>query len=139
MNELCGKKIAIDTMILIYLLEKNEQYWRKIVKILDESNQIIVSSLLVGEILTGFYKTGDEGGLAQCLKFIDLNDKISVKPFDTKTAILFAKLRAKNPGIKAPDCIHLATALHAGAEFFLTNDGNIKKMDNLEIVSLNRL
>lgn len=76
MTELKGKIIAIDSMVLIYLLEKNEQYWQKIMKILDKSEHIIVSSLLLGEVLTGFHKTKDNEGLQQCLHFIELNKKI---------------------------------------------------------------
>lgn len=53
-------------------------------------------------------------------------------------AELAAELRAKH-GLKTPDAIHLATARHAGASFFITNDDRLPALAGLEVVVLEEL
>lgn len=49
-----------------------------------------------------------------------------------------AEIRAEH-GIHTPDAIQLATAVHAGATFFLTNDRNLSKFPHLQILIVDDL
>ncbi len=49
-----------------------------------------------------------------------------------------AKIRAKY-NLKTPDAIQLATAIIFGADLFLTNDGRLKPVTEIEIVVLSEV
>ena len=52
-----------------------------------------------------------------------------------KAAELRARYGAKN--LKTPDAIQIATALSFGAELFVTNDADLKRVKEIDVVTLN--
>jgi predicted nucleic acid-binding protein len=50
-----------------------------------------------------------------------------------------ARLRASSPGLHTPDAIHLATAMDASCEVFLTNDRRMKAAAPPAVISLDDL
>lgn len=130
------KHIAIDTMILVYLLERNLSHIETIKKTLKHANRVTLSGMGFGEILAGFEKSNDQKGKLKFLSFLESFKKISVASFNKDTALTFAKLRAKYPSIKSPDAIHVATAIQAKADIFLTNDKNLKQVEEIRVITL---
>lgn len=55
-------------------------------------------------------------------------------PLDNKTCITGAELRAKY-GLRTPDAIHIATAIVEDADIFFTADKEIKKVEEIKIVT----
>lgn len=49
-----------------------------------------------------------------------------------------AQLRAKY-NVRTPDAIQLATAINSKADYFLTNDDNLKKVSEIIIVTISEL
>jgi len=49
-----------------------------------------------------------------------------------------AELRAEY-GIKTPDAIQIATGIFGGAAIFLTNDGKLEKVDEIEVIVLDEM
>ena len=127
------KRLAVDSMIFIYLLEGNSKFVDSIKKKLGDAEEVIFSTFGLAEVLTGFEKTGDIKGKLQFLSFVESYKKMSVIGFGKQEALIFAKLRAKYPQVKPPDAIHLATALSARADAFLTNDSGLKCVEELPI------
>ena len=127
------KRLAIDSMILIYLIEKNQKFFAAAKTALESADQIILSSLGLGEILAGFEKSSDADGKLRFLSFIESYKKISVVGFGKQEALIFAELRSKYPSIKPPDAIHLATAISARADRFLTNDQHLKCVEEMKM------
>lgn len=130
------KKIAVDSMIMIYILDHHPKYGEKALSILSAADQIIFSSLLYGEVLAGFYRVNDMKGLERFYEFTNSLENLSIQDFDRTTAGYFATLRAKNNFLTSPDCIHLASALQMKADVFFTNDKKIKSMPELKVVYL---
>ena len=62
--------------------------------------------------------------------------KLSVVQFGKQEALIFAKLRAKYLSIKAPDAVHLATAISGRADRFFTNDEKLKMVQEMSILQL---
>lgn len=64
------------------------------------------------------------------------DEKLTVWVVDGSVAMKAAELRGKY-GIKTPDAIQIATAVVGGAEALITNDVNLKKVKEIEILVLN--
>lgn len=138
MERLKGKKLAIDTMLLIYLLESDGERAQKVGKLFERAGVLTCSSFLLGEVSAGFYRAGEGRKAELFLRFIE-DQGFEVLPFDQEQALAFAKIRGRFPQYSSPDCIHLAAALAAGADYFVTNDQALKSFDDLKILYLDGL
>lgn len=136
MRSFKGKSVAVDSMIVIYILEQHPDYGEKIAAFLDKADRVILSSLVYGEVLTGLYRIKAHEVIDEFLSFVESSPKVEVHSFDTDVAFLFAKIRATNKSVSPPDCIHLATALQSGADLFLTNDKRLKSIEGIEVAQL---
>ena len=130
------KRLAIDSMILIYLLEGNERFSKKVLEKLTSADELLLSTLGMAEILTGFEKAGDTEGKLKFLSFIGSYEKLSVVGFGKQEALIFARLRARYPKVKPPDAIHLATALSGRADAFLSNDKALACVEEVKVLLL---
>jgi len=65
------KRLAVDSMIFIYLLEGNSKFVDSIKKKLGDAEEVIFSTFGLAEVLTGFEKTGDIKGKLQFLSFVE--------------------------------------------------------------------
>ncbi len=121
-------KIFWDTNLFIYLWEK-KSFQPEIQKLLEwmeyHSHTIVTSSLSVGEILVQPLKYGRTDIHDQYLRAFH---QITVIPFDTKGASLFALLRSKYPSLKSPDAIQLSCADISRCDLFLTNDTRLSSI-----------
>ena len=129
------KHIAIDTMIIVYILEHHKQE-EKCFQILEKATTIIASYLLRGEVLTGYKQRGAQDRADQVKNLGLIIPGFEWKSFGGKTSEIFSDLRSKYPAIKAPDCIHLATAIEHKAETFITNDKQLKQVKEIPITLL---
>ena len=132
-----GKKVFWDTNLFIYLIEESDQYKYKItnmLKFLEENDyEIVTSTLTLGEILTKPYK---ENRLDLVEKYRNFFHKIEMIELNSDIATLFSKVRA-DYGIKTPDAIQLASAVYSGCKLFATNDDQLKRFKECDILLLN--
>jgi predicted nucleic acid-binding protein len=117
--------IAFDSCVFIYVLDNNPDFFEKArVALRRIANEpAVVSSLVYTETLAKL-----EGKVfAESQKLLDtLCEYMSVQPFDTKTALLAARLRSAHR-LRTADAIHIATAINYGATIFITNDVLLSK------------
>ncbi len=130
------RNLAIDSMILIYLLEGNELFSKQAKAQLEVAENIILSTLALGEILVGFEKTKNKGTKLRFLSFVESYSKLQMIGFGKQEAMVFSELRAKYPQIKAPDAMHLSVAIASGADAFLTNDRALECVKEIPILLL---
>jgi predicted nucleic acid-binding protein len=113
--------LGFDADVLIYAAEVEHPLGKKVLGILenpDFDGLRLGSALLLPELLSKPIRLGldlERDALLNILSFLDLI------PLGTATAMLAAQLGAAYK-LKAPDAIHLATAVQAGAEVFVTNN-----------------
>ncbi len=129
-------KLAVDTMVLVYLINNEESYVDAVKKRLNSAKEVILSCMGMGEILAGFALKNDKNGKLKFLAFIETYRKLSVVGFGKQEALIFAELRAKYPSLKPPDAIHLATAISAKADVFLSNDKKLMGITELPVLIL---
>ncbi len=118
-------RIFWDTNLFIYLFEDygelSEQVDRLRSSMLLRDDQLITSTLTIGELQVMPMRAGNEG---LCRKYEEAIRSTSiVVNFDMDAARQYAKLRSlQKRKISPPDAIQLACAASARVDLFLTND-----------------
>ncbi|MFZ0318639.1 MAG: type II toxin-antitoxin system VapC family toxin [Candidatus Sulfotelmatobacter sp.] len=130
-------RIFWDSNLFIYLFENNprfsqavENLWRRM---LERRDQLITSTLTVGEILVKPTSMGDE---SLCRKYERiLTGTAVIVPFDLKVARRYAVVRSST-SIKGPDAVQLACAGEAGVDLFVTNDHRLqgKQVEGIQFI-----
>lgn len=117
-------RIFLDTNIFIYFYEDAgplTALTRSLLERLDQrGDQIVTSTLTLGELLVHPLRTGNEK-LAALYAQVLQPPSIEVIPFDRASSATFARIRL-DKSIKPPDAIQLACAAAARCDLFITND-----------------
>ena len=120
-------RIFWDTNLFIYLFEScgplSEATAALRAKMLARDDQLLTSTLTLGEILV---KPMEQGDLALSSKYeTAVTAAALMLPFDLNAAKIYASLRSDR-ALRAPDAIQLACAASAGVDLFITNDGRLQ-------------
>lgn len=133
------KRIAFDTNLLIYIMEKHPIYFDVVKTIFTsiEKGQVyaVTSMLIVTEILTKPLKDANRRLVQQYKAIVSTFPNISIRNIDYQVAVTAAKIRAEY-GIKTPDALFIATAIEENAEAFVTNDSQLARLSNVDIILL---
>ena len=129
---------ALDTNLFIYVLQGHAEFGHRAALVLEQSqNNGSASELVYLELLSApafkYPKLKREA-----LQFLD-NQRLKFVPLDKSILLKAADLSAKHsPKLGAVSAIHIASALHAGADTFITNDRHLVKLKfpGLKIVTL---
>jgi predicted nucleic acid-binding protein len=135
------KRIAIDSNVLIYLLESPGPLAEAAAEIVDgiENGSMsgVMSSIATVEILTGPARAGDGPGFESAAEMLrDL--PVRVVPLDEAIAEDAAWVRGTT-SVGLEDAVHLASARSAGATAFVTNDRLVRSIPRLEVVYLDEI
>ena len=127
--------VYLDSCIAIYLIEEHELYLPAIDRHISGEVDICVSDLVVLECLVKPLRQKNEPLIA---KFKSEFEGFVNLQMNAGVYFAAAQLRA-DYGIKVPDALHLACALHHGCTEFWTNDERLNKVasdHNLRLVNL---
>jgi len=136
-------RVFWDTNLFIYLFEDYGGLSKSVAqlrsKMLGRGDQLLTSTLTLGEILV---KPAEKGDKELCTRY---ENAISIAAimisFDLKAARIYAELRTER-SFKAPDAIQLACAASATVDLFVTNDERLqnKNVQGIQfIVPLDRV
>jgi len=120
-------RIFWDTNLFIYLLEPNEQFSAMTknlrIKMLTRGDQLLTSTITLGEILIKPTQAGDE---ERCRKYERaISSAATLVPFDIRAARYYASIKSSR-AVPAPDAVQLACAASAGIDLFVTNDDRLQ-------------
>lgn len=138
-DELRGLRICLDTAPFIYFIEKHPKYLNVVRPVFVEIDageiEAITSTITLLEVLVHPLKTKNET-LAERYREILLHSE-GLTTFEILHEISekSSKLRAKY-SIKTPDAIQIAVGVLYGAGKFLTNDPDLKKISEVEVLVL---
>ena len=138
-DEVRGLRICIDTAPIIYFIEKHPKYLdiiRPVFIEIDNGNiEAITSTITLLEVLVHPFRTKNET-LAERYREILLYSKgLTTFEVFNEVSETSSKLRAKY-SIKTPDAIQIAVGALYGADKFLTNDPDLKKVSDIEVLVL---
>jgi uncharacterized protein len=136
-------RIFWDTNLFIYFLEGNSQLsvtTRQLRKnMLSRGDQLLTSTLTLGEILVKPLETGDT---ALCKKYEEvIQQTATLLSFDDRAAWRYAEIR-RDRSVRAPDAVQLACAASATIDLFVTNDYRLqgKQISGIQfIVALDKV
>lgn len=132
-------RVFWDTNLFIYLFEdygKHSQLTAQLrQKMLKRGDELLTSTLTIGELLTGPERTGNKQLCQEYEEAIRLT--AVVVNFDVNAAKKYAQLRSRPPKISPPDAIQLACAAAAGVDLFLTNDTRLHNLhvDGIQFIT----
>ena len=120
-------RVFWDTNLFIYLFEDYGVLSKAVgqlrSKMLDRGDQLLTSTLTLGEILV---KPTERGDSDLCGKYEHaICTASTLISFDVKAAKTYAALRSQR-SLKAPDAIQLACAASANVDLFVTNDERLQ-------------
>lgn len=129
-----GARVALDSNVLIYLLEADPSLGPRAAGLLDAAEvgrlDLSMATLALAEILAGPARTGDAARFESLTH--ELRDlPVTIRPLDQAIADDAAWLRGAGLGLE--DAVHLATAIAAGASVFVTNDRRIRPLPRVEV------
>jgi len=141
LNRLDGKIVCLDTVPIIYYMESG-LHIEKLEPLFDRISKgkvnAVTSTITLLEVLVHPYRKGDIE-LANSYRDILLNsNNFSIVPVIDEISEKAAELRAEY-NIKTPDAIQLSTAIMSNATAFLTNDSELKKIDDICVLILDDL
>ena len=137
-----NKRVFLDTAPLIYYIEENQRYSSVLNKLfLDNSIgeflfQTSVITLL--EVLVLPMRQNEIQLVEQYQNILCNSPSIDIFDLNVEIAKQAASYRAKY-GMKTPDSIQVATAVYASADYFLTNDIQLKAVKEIEVLVLDEL
>ena len=134
--------LGLDTAPFIPFTEQRAGYVDKMQAIFrhvaDEELAIVVSTIILPEILSKPLKEPDDKLVAAYRSLFDNTQGISLRQVSSSIAYRAAKLRAQH-NLKAPDALHIATAIDADCQAFLTNDLDLRRVKEIQVLVLDDL
>ena len=135
-SHIVGKRVYVDTNILIYLFEGFPEYCHLIQEIADcvDSGEIILftGEITIAEIMVMPFKKNDKNLIRLYTEALKNKDFITLIPTTQEVYLKTAFLRATFPQMKTPDSIQVASAIEGNAEIFITNDAGIKTPSEID-------
>lgn len=127
-----NRLVYVDTAPYIYFMEKNPLYEKPLNEFFSLINEgkirVITSTLTLAEVLVKPYRYKQWKLAERYESIFEGTPELMLVSVDTGISRLAAKLRASYT-LLTPDAVHMATAMIHGAEFFLTNDSDFRKID----------
>ena len=138
-DELRGMRVCLDTSPIIYFIEKHSKYLsilRPIFLEIDAGNtEAITSTITLLEVLVHPFRTGNES-LGQKYRDILLySEGLTTFEILHEVSEMSSRLRAKY-SIKTPDAIQIGVGILYGADKFLTNDPDLRKVSEIQVLIL---
>jgi predicted nucleic acid-binding protein len=135
------QRIAVDSNVLIYLLESDDRRADPAARIVDavaeRRNVGILASLGIVEILVASALRDDGAGFERTGAAIrDVG--FDIVALDADAAEDAAWIRGRS-GASLPDAVHLACAMRGGATILVTNDRRMPSIRRLQIAYLDDL
>jgi predicted nucleic acid-binding protein len=130
-------RVFWDTNLFIYLFEDYGVLSKAVVRLrsrmLDRGDQLLTSTLTLGEILV---KPTERNDSELCGKYEHaISTAATMIALDVKAAKVYAALRSER-SLKAPDAIQLACAANANVDLFVTNDERLqgRHVDGIQFI-----
>ncbi len=133
------KKVFLDTCTLIYFLEDHKNFGQPAKKIFEQVEEGLIkaemSVLTMTELLTGPYRAKNDLLALEYHALLYYFPNLILIDINLDIAVEAARIRGKY-NFTVPDSLLLASALHTGADAFITNDQKLFQFPELTVLPL---
>lgn len=140
--QLQGQVVGLDSAPLIYFMEENPTYLQMTDAFFEamvrREFRVVTSVLTLPEVLVYPLRQGNTTLAQEYLDILFYQEGLTTVEVSTNIAETAAQLRAVH-NLRTPDAIQIATAIRAGASFFLTNDVRLTSLPGLTMLVLEEL
>lgn len=134
--------LCIETAPFIYYTESRAGYVDKMRAIFQRAQDaqitVVTSVITLTECLMKPLRDNDTNLVTAYNAMLRSTRRVRLEPVDVTVAGRAADLRAKY-NLRTPDALHIATALVAGCDAFLTNDLALKRVTEIQVLALDDL
>jgi predicted nucleic acid-binding protein len=134
--------LYIETAPFIYYTERRDGYVEKMRSVFTDVHtgrvHIITSVVTLVETLMKPLKENDTTLVRRYREMFYRTQHMTLVPISAGVAESAADLRARY-NLRTPDALHIATAIDAGCDAFLTNDIDIKRVQEIAVLVLDEL
>jgi predicted nucleic acid-binding protein len=136
------RRVGIDSNVLIYLLEGSGALADASAALLDAiaagQAEGVLATLGLAEICSGPARADDLAMVERYADELSSLENVRLVPLDRGIAVEAAIIRGST-SLSVADAVHLASARHAGATVFVTNDRRITPISRLEVEYLDEI
>lgn len=136
-NLVQANKIGLDVNIILYYLHQDRAFGKQSLRLLTATKGKIkvISALVYTEAFVYVFEDDDESLVKKQLKALESIPRLQIIDPTKQICLTAAQLRAAYK-LKTPDAIHIATAIDSGCDVFITNDDNLKKVQEITVLTL---
>lgn len=131
-----GNKKFIDTNLIIYFLELNEEFYPQVNSIFKKAEtgeiKLFTSSLSYLEVLVPVIKTNNIELRSKYNYLFKGFEGLKVIDIDMEVAYIGAVIKAKY-GIRTPDALQISCAIKAECDEFFTADARLKTIKEIKV------
>lgn len=129
LGSLRGRRVYVDANVFIYVVEQSVEHAGFVGGLLDlldaGESEAVTSELTLAEVLVKPFESGRTDIAEIYEEMIAPSAWLSVVPVERAILVEAARL-GPALGLRLPDAIHVASAVAARCDLFLTNDRRIK-------------
>jgi predicted nucleic acid-binding protein len=130
---------GVDTMLFVYHFEEHPQFGPGATRLLHAAEhdrlRLVTSVLTLMEVLVVPKREGQEQLCHRYRELFASFPRLTVLSIDPAIAEVASDLRATYT-LRTPDALHLATAIVAGAEAFVTEDRRLSSISAIRVISI---
>lgn len=133
------RRVFVDTAPFIYFLEDDPNFGKAakavFTEVLSSGRPLCTSAVTCEEYLVHPYKSNDADGVQAFFDFVE-ECHVQMDAITVEIARKAAQLRAKYKDVKGMDALQLAAAIIGGCDLFLTNDKQLRQIEEIRCVML---
>jgi predicted nucleic acid-binding protein len=136
------RRLGVEAAPFIYFAERRSGYVAKMravfQRVTDGEVAVVASTITLTETLAKPLREKADDLVAAYRAMLGETPGVLLQPVDSATADRAAGLRARY-NLKTPDALHVATAIEAGCDAFLTNDRDLRRVTEIRVLVLDDL
>src|SRR5579862_3532618 len=132
---------GVDTMLFVYHFEEHSQFGPAAARLLQAAEhdqlRLVTSVLTLMEVLVVPKRERQEQLCRRYHELFASFPQLTVLPIDESIAEVASDLRSTYT-LRTPEALHLATAIVAGAEAFVTEDRRLSNVAAIRVVGISQ-